>query len=420
MGARTTIGGGRVASCFVLALAVLELLAVVSAPGAFGRIYLVHVCTMSPNGGAGGELELAIDPGTVGFGVVQTCNTSFPRVLQFATGDSVTGGSRWTLRAPPGTIIRTLSGIRQQSVWESPDIVWEIRTGTDRLERIASMMPEAPVQYTVNSNLVFASLQCARRPCLPPPGQAVLHADMSLRDIVAAVDDSLPPAVAIGPLPGAGPVRGVIEIPFAANDEGSGVAAARLLVDGDAVASVLDSNDGKCVAPFRFMAPCKPELNSSIPLNTTRLRDGSHDVKVIVSDGSGQEGSSAPISIDVRNAPGPAGPPPPTADPPHDLDRTAPALSGVSLSRKRSRVLLRFSSSEVGTLSLAIARARKGAKPIATFTRSISAGRGRVPLSGRIGNKPLRPGRYMLTLSARDAAGNSSKSVRLAFAIRPR
>jgi hypothetical protein len=311
-------------------------------------------------------------------------------------------------------------------VWESPDIVWEIRTGTDRLERIASAIPEAPVEYTVNSSLVFASLQCARRPCLPPPGQAVLHAEISLREIVAAVDDSLPPVVAIGPFPGAGPVRGAIEIPFVAHDEGSGVAAARLLVDGVVVASVLDSNDGKCVAPFRFMAPCKPELSSSIPLDTTQLSEGSHELRVVVTDGAGQDGESAPVSIDVRNAAAPVVPAPPAPD------RTAPTLSGVSLSRSRFLVgkartalrakapigtALRFSSNEPGTLSVAIAKAKSGARATTALTLSISTGSGRVPLSGRVGGKALRPGRYRFAVSVRDAAGNASAPVTLPFTV---
>jgi hypothetical protein len=51
------------------------------------------------------------------------------------------------------------------------------------------------------------------------------------------------------------------------------------------------------------------------------------------------------------------------------------------------------------------------------LTRRIKAGPGRVALSGRIGKRRMKPGRYRLTLRARDAAGNSSQAVRLRLRI---
>jgi hypothetical protein len=162
----------------------------------------------------------------------------------------------------------------------------------------------------------------------------------------------------------------------------------------------------------------------------------------------------------------PVGPLPPPAEggtedeggtPLPGSDATAPVLSGVSLSRPRFRVataarapapegrrgtVLRFSSSEAGTLSILIERVRPGQKvrkdgkpvceaalhpvkrgrcrlhtPIATLTRAIDAGPGSVALSGRIGARRLKPGSYRLTLTARDAAGNSSETTSRTFKI---
>jgi hypothetical protein len=424
----------RLAS-LALALGALCLLAVVSPSGAVARAYIVHVCTAPPDGAAGQELELTVDPGTVGFSIRHTCDTAFSAVTQIAGGNSLTGGSTWALRAPPGTTIRTLGGIREQTPWENSDIIWEVRNGTERLERVSSTLPTSGVQYTVNSGIVFASLQCARRPCLPLPGKPSLHMEIGLRDIVVTVDDSIPPTAVVGPL-GAGPVRGTINVPYVANDEGAGIAEAQLLVDGRVLASAQDANGGRCVQTFRFLAPCKPELRSSLPLNTATLRDGSHELKVLVTDGAGLTGESALASIEVRNAPVPVPAPAPGNPPPPSADSAAPVLSGVALSRKRFRVgrartalaarakapvgtALRFSSSEAGTLSIAIAPAKKGDGPTATLTRSISAGPGRVPLSGRLGGRPLRPGPYRLLVSARDSAGNASQPLGLPFTILP-
>ncbi len=98
---------------------------------------------------------------------------------------------------------------------------------------------------------------------------------------------------------------------------------------------------------------------------------------------------------------------------PPGSDTTAPVLSGVSLSRTR---VLRFSSSEAGALSIRIERVRPRRK-VATLTRAIKQGPGRVALSGRIGTKRMKPGSYRLTLTARDAAGNRSKATLRTFTI---
>jgi hypothetical protein len=124
----------------------------------------------------------------------------------------------------------------------------------------------------------------------------------------------------------------------------------------------------------------------------------------------------------------------PDDPPPPSRDTTAPVLSGVSLSRARFRIgkgataiaararrgtMLRFSSSEAGTLSVQVDLLRRGKKParIATLTRAIGAGPGSVALSGRIGARRMKPGSYRLTLTARDAAGNSSQATRRTFTV---
>jgi Tol biopolymer transport system component len=145
-------------------------------------------------------------------------------------------------------------------------------------------------------------------------------------------------------------------------------------------------------------------------------------------------------------------------------DTTAPVLRAVSLSRTRFRVAkgstkvsaaakkkkvgrgttLRFTSSEAAKLTIRIERVLPGrksgkgrkrvCKPVrhkvrrgrctafrrtATLTRTIKAGPGRVALTGRIGRRRMAAGRYRLTLTARDAAGNTSKATRRNFSIVP-
>jgi hypothetical protein len=111
-------------------------------------------------------------------------------------------------------------------------------------------------------------------------------------------------------------------------------------------------------------------------------------------------------------------------------DTTAPVLRRVSLSRTRFAVtraaagmragtVLRFSSSEAGTLSIRIERVRppQGVNRPVTLTRAIGAGPNRLALSGIVGGRPMKPGSYRLTLRARDAAGNRSKATLRTFTI---
>ena len=147
---------------------------------------------------------------------------------------------------------------------------------------------------------------------------------------------------------------------------------------------------------------------------------------------------------------------------PHDT--AEPVLRSVSLTRTRFRVAksrtplaatakarrkavgrgtaLRFTSSEAGKLTILIERARPGrtsgnggkrvCKPVrhrpkhgacttyarvATLTRTIRAGSGRVALSGRIGKRRLAAAGYRLTISVRDSAGNVSKPTLRTFTI---
>ena len=115
-------------------------------------------------------------------------------------------------------------------------------------------------------------------------------------------------------------------------------------------------------------------------------------------------------------------------------DTVAPTLSGVILARRRFRVAraatalaaavrrgttLRFRSSEAATMSIAFDRLRRGrgARRAGTLTRRIAAGPGRVRLTGRLGTRRMARGRYRLTATATDAAGNRSAPVRLRFVV---
>ena len=115
-------------------------------------------------------------------------------------------------------------------------------------------------------------------------------------------------------------------------------------------------------------------------------------------------------------------------------------ISRARLSRSRFRVGARataisavargttvaYSLSEAATAVLRIDRrvtVRRGTRRVVRYRRagalrrSGRAGPRRVAFSGRIGRRALRPGRYRLTISARDGAGNAGRRRVLRFTV---
>jgi len=106
-------------------------------------------------------------------------------------------------------------------------------------------------------------------------------------------------------------------------------------------------------------------------------------------------------------------------------DTIRPRLSRHSISPRAFRVdrggrgaLLRFSVSEPAHVVVRIGRKDGGGvRPVGRFTVRAGKGMNATRFSGRIGGKPLAPGRYRATLVARDGAGNTSPPRRLAFRV---
>ncbi len=118
------------------------------------------------------------------------------------------------------------------------------------------------------------------------------------------------------------------------------------------------------------------------------------------------------------------------------LDRIAPVLSRVSLSRRtlaarsggrsarrtRRGTRIRLTLSERATVTVRVGRRRAGRfSPAGSLERSLRAGRralafrGRVRKAGRL--RTLPPGRYRFVLRARDEAGNRSATVLRRFRV---
>ena len=134
-------------------------------------------------------------------------------------------------------------------------------------------------------------------------------------------------------------------------------------------------------------------------------------------------------------APPPAAPPPlvvpPAATgpvPPERADRKPPRLHSVRLSPTRLRPArrgdlisrrrlsrganLRLVLSEPATVAIAVDQRRRAAR------LTLPRGSSRLWMSGRVNGRALRRGRHRLVIQAVDAAGNRSRTLRIAFRIR--
>ena len=120
--------------------------------------------------------------------------------------------------------------------------------------------------------------------------------------------------------------------------------------------------------------------------------------------------------------PGGSGPPPPPP-PPDSSDRTPPVLSGVSLKPKRVRrgkarmPVLGLSLSESAKVRVTVQRCRNRRCTKRTtrkrVTADVAAGRAKLKLDVR----RLPAGRYRVSVTATDTAGNVSKAVRVSLTI---
>ena len=113
-----------------------------------------------------------------------------------------------------------------------------------------------------------------------------------------------------GPLTQNGPLHGSAGLSVQLADAGTGLYKLHATVDGAAFDDrVLDGNDGKCqpvAGPrdFIYVVPCRLSLSASTTLDTARLPDGQHDVRVVVEDAAGNLTTVLHQTVATENAPG--------------------------------------------------------------------------------------------------------------------
>lgn len=106
-----------------------------------------------------------------------------------------------------------------------------------------------------------------------------------------------------GPLVGGAPLSGVAPVTIAATDQGGGVYQAQIEVDGVVRESqTLDNSTGTCQQPFIAVVPCPLSANGTVNFNTAQLPDGTHSLRLILTDAAGNTAVWGPVRLTTANS----------------------------------------------------------------------------------------------------------------------
>ena len=102
--------------------------------------------------------------------------------------------------------------------------------------------------------------------------------------------------------------NGVQVVTFAATDRGGGLQTMGLLVDGVLKAvRPIDAGNASCRPPYVALVPCPLSSQPMLAVDTREIANGTHSVRVFVTDVAGNQTQSDPLQVTVRNGGQPNG-----------------------------------------------------------------------------------------------------------------
>jgi hypothetical protein len=341
-----------------IATAVLVSLLAIAAPLVHPPIvlagtYTVHACqtpTGTFTGTAGWTSDASAPVAGYDGGTSTPCDSpGSAGSLQFggSSGLPVKAGSwlTWDFVAPEGTLVSSVdiarafnlswpvtSRVANRSyllqIWHDDDInagLLDFKKPLQAGQTLSQAVPSDVVAGDVAWRSVHIGLSCwdlvGSLDCGPFPAQVLVS-----RAAIGLTDTRPPEGLATGgALMEADPVRGTGDLSVHAYDAGGGVYRVALAVDGTEVSrQVLDANGGACadVEPgnddpheFANPQPCPPDVDGTLELDTSALRDGTHAVRATVEDAAGNETVVFDGTVATHNAP---------------INGSAPVLSGTT------------------------------------------------------------------------------------------
>jgi hypothetical protein len=153
---------------------------------------------------------------------------------------------------------------------------------------------------------LFSALRCESQfgnPCESNGSHFALHW------ITLRLEDLKVPQVlgASGSVLAKEPQRGQRFLSLTLRDIGGGLLKTRVEVDGQRFSEQgIDDNAGRCRSPFVSPVPCKLSATVELPVDTTRMSDGEHQLTVRVFDATGVNSALyGPVPVVVDNVPDP-------------------------------------------------------------------------------------------------------------------
>ena len=230
-----------------------------------------------------------------------------------------------TFVAPPGTTIRrytlvravrltTSGGYYFQALQDSSGF-WNMVDGCETYAHCQSFgdyrsetAPSNTFTHTAGSGTTEVQLKiiCGRTGGCPSDRGGVAASVWLFQSSITLVDNSAPQIVGSpsGPLVSGGVLSGVVPVSLGATDQGGGVYQVEIEVDDQVIQrQVLDDSTGTCQPPFVATVPCPLSAAGTVDVNTATLADGSHDLRLLVTDAAGNTATWGPITITTANNP---------------------------------------------------------------------------------------------------------------------
>jgi hypothetical protein len=307
---------------------------------AHAGVYDIAVCGLGDGQpGTADGLTTGENPGAGYFETLDRCTNSDPNLLEDAFLPNSTyrppywnGDGHWTLTAPSGTTIASATMTRTFQGFES-FFTYDLTTPDGRLlERAATWgggsVSSGKRTFVVNAPSLQGRFYCATSSCTTTSGTSV-----TITGLTPTIEDDHPPTFdspPTGSLFAPGSVSGLRGVSYSATDIGGGIYKVSLLVDGQVQQSVVpDTNGGHCAKPFTMLVPCALHVTGALSVDTTKLSEGQHDVRLAVTDATETgTATSAPQTITVDNVPLPSGGIPAISGQP-TAGKTLSALAGV-------------------------------------------------------------------------------------------
>lgn len=173
---------------------------------------------------------------------------------------------------------------------------------------------EAPASRLGSAHF-YVNIACSVRECASGVGDEEGYAAIfRIYSTEMELEESSAPVVAnvSGELATASSLKGEAGLEFRAEDEGSGVYQEIVEVDGSVVQrTIVDEDGGRCVPvaeagasvpAFLYPRPCPASVVGHVSLDTTKLAEGEHSLRVLVTNAAGDETPVVERKIDVHNA----------------------------------------------------------------------------------------------------------------------